>query len=203
MKKLTRLAVLVPIAAVMLTACVATTSYRVGNASYNNREEAMAATRREDSAAEAAISAGTKPLVDRKLLIVTPIASAYSKTWETIVMKGGKQYATPGTPARAQDDFNADATVANMKSVASSVKKANIYRETEVLDVDTTTPNIQPSVSQDVLVLNYWGTDATQPMTYYFSARLGKQIVAVDMGKATKAERRISLMDDLKAKALQ
>lgn len=203
MKKLTRLAMLAPIAAVMLTACVATTSYRVGNASYNNRDEAMAASRREDSVAEAAISVGTKPLVDRKLLIVTPIASAYSKTWETIVMKGGKQYATPGTSARAQDDFNADALVANLKSIASSIKKSNIYRETAVLDVDTTTANIQPSASQDILLLYYWGTDSAQPMTYFISARLGKQIVAVDMGKATITERRISLIDDLKAKALQ
>lgn len=202
MKKLTKLVILLPIAAVLLTACVATT-YKVSNATYNNREEAMAATLREYSEAESAVTAGTNALVDRKLLVVSPTAAAYSRTFEALVMKQGKQYATPGTPARAQDDFTADATVANVKSVAASIRKSNIYREVEVLDVDTTSPNIQPSPTQDVLILNYLGADSGVRMDYFFSARFGKQILAVDMGRATRAERRKSLIDEVKAKALQ
>ena len=90
-----------------------------------------------------------------------------------------------------------------MKSVAASIKKANIYREIEVLDVDNTTPNIQPSTTQDVLVLYYWAVDAAQSMEYFVSARFGKQVVAVDMGIALQSERRKSLINDVKAKALQ
>ena len=202
MKKFTSFILLAAIGAAMLTACVATT-YKVGNAAYNNRDEAIAATRRENADAESAIAAGAQPLVDRKLLIVMPTASAFSKTWEAIITKQGKQYAPPGTPARAADDFSADRIVINMKSVAASIKKANIYREIEVLDVDNTTPNIQPSTTQDVLVLYYWAVDAAQSMEYFVSARFGKQVVAVDMGIALQSERRKSLINDVKAKALQ
>ena len=202
MQKFTRLILLVAIGAAMLTACVATT-YKVGNAAYNNRDEAIAATRRENADAESGITAGVQPLVDKKLLVVTPTASAYSKLWEAMVMKQGKQYASPGTPARATDDFNADVVVINMKSVVASLKKANIYRETEVLDVDNTTPNIQPSATQDVLILNSWAVDGALPMNYFLSARFGKQVVAIDMGIALRSERRKSLINDVKAKALQ
>lgn len=202
MKKFIKLAVVLPFVAAALTGCVAA-SYKVDGQAYSNRDEAWAATTRRSAEAEAAISAGAKPLVDRKLLVVVPTASAFSKNLETRVMKQGKQYATPGTPARAQDDFITDAIVANFKSVAASLKKANIYREIEVLDVDTSSPNIQPSPSQDVLAFYLGVEGALVPVVYFNSARVGKQVVAVDTGQPSQAERRKSLIDDVKAKALQ
>lgn len=202
MKKFIKLAVLIPFATVVLTACVATT-YKVGNSTYNDRNQAVAASARENAEADAAISTGSTTLADRKLLVVIPTASAFSKLFEAHVMKQGKQYAQPGTSARAQDDFLADSQVANLKSIAESVKKAKIYREMEVLNVDSTTPNIQPSSGQDILVLFYFEAGGGQAARYFLSSKFGKQIVAVDMSKANIGERRQSLIDDLKAKALQ
>lgn len=202
MKKFIKLAVLIPLATVVLTACVATT-YKYGNSTYNNRNEAMAASARQNAEAEAVISTGSTSLVDRKLLVVIPTASAFSKFYEALVMKQGKQYAQPGTSARAQDDFMADWQVENLKSIAASVKKAKIYREIEVLNVDSTTPNIQPSSGQDILILYYMEVGGGQSVRYFSSSKFGKQLVAIDMSKANIGERRQSLIDDLKAKALQ
>ncbi len=187
--------------AVMLIGCV-TTSYRYDNQTYASRDEAWAAVVRVNAEAEAAISAGAKNLVDRKLLVVIPTAGALSRTLEGIAAKSGRQYPPPGTPARAQADFAADQGNANMKSVASSLKKANIYREIETMEVDTTTPNIQASQSQDVIAYHL-GVDNLIPTLYFMNAKTGKQVVAVDMGASSRAERRRSLVDDIKSKALQ
>ena len=196
-----RLVIALTLSTFLLAGCV-TTSYRYDNQSYATRDEAWAAAARKNAEADASISAGTKNLVDRKLLVVIPTAAAFSRTFEGIVTKSGKQYARPGTPARTQDDFNADAINANFKSIASSLKKANIYREVETMDVDSTTPNIQPSQSQDVVVF-FLGVETPMPTVYFMSAKNGKQIVAVDTGASSMAERRKSVIDDVKAKALQ
>ena len=195
-----KLATLLPIVAMALTAC-ATTSYNVDNQTYKNRDEAWAASMRRDAEAEAAISSSTTPLVDRKLLVVIPTPGALLNTVAAQKQNQGKLSA-PGTAARAADDFRADSIVANLKSVGLSLRKANIYREVEIMDVDSTTTNIQPSQSQDVFTF-YLGTDGGMAVFYFLSAKSGKQVVAEDMGQARIGDRRKSLVDDVKAKALQ
>lgn len=185
--------------AIIMSAC-ATPSYKIGDQTYKSRDEAWAASTRLNAEAEAAVSFGVKPLVDRKVLFVMPTASALSRTAEARVVKKGKLYPQPGTPARAEIDFFIDTLVANLKSLAASLKKANIYQDVVVQDVDSTEPNIQPSATQDV-VLFHLG-EGTR-IHYFQSAKYGKQVVAVDMGKASLGERRRSFIDDIKSKALQ
>jgi hypothetical protein len=190
-----------PAFALVLTACVPA-AYRVGDQTYKSREEAWTASARRDAEAEAAISAGIRPLVERKALLVIPTAAALSRTFEARVTKTGKTYAAPGTPARLQDDFMADTAVANWKSLGASLKKANIYQNVTVEDVETTEPNIQPSSTQDVISI-YLGADGGSPVVYFQSAKYGKQVVAIDTGKASLGDRRRSFIDDIKTKALQ
>lgn len=186
----------------MLVGCV-TTSYRFENQTYASRDEAWAAASRKNAEAEAAISTGAAtPLVDRKLIFVIPTAQALIKSMEARGAKAGQQMPAPGTPIRAQIDFNADAGASNVKSIATSLKKANVYRDVDILEVDTTTPNIQPTSTQDV-VSYYLSSDSVIPVYYFLSEKYGKQIIAVDMGASSWAERRKSLIDDVKAKALQ
>jgi len=193
--------ILITIAA---SACVAPPTYKTTDGqTYKSRDEAMAASMRGDAEADAAISAGAMPLVERKLLVVIPTASALSRAVEARVIKQGKTYVAPGTPARAQDDFTVDSIVANWKSLASSLKKANIYQDVVVQDVDSTEANIQPTSTQDVFSI-YFSSEVGGGMVIYFqSAKFGKQVIAMDSGKATKGERRKSIIDDLKSKALQ
>jgi hypothetical protein len=200
MKKL-KMVVLLSLAAAILTACV-TTSYRVEDKTYNSRDEALAASMRRDADGEAGVSAGAGPLVDRKLLVVIPTAGAIVKTYEARLAKQGTQSPSSGTPARAQIDFMADTQASNWKSVATSLRKANIYREVEVIDVDSTTSNYQPSASQDVFSF-YISAEGGMATIYFANAKSGKQVVAIDAGKPTIGERRRSLIDDVKAKALQ
>lgn len=188
------------VTAIIMSACV-TTSYRtLDGKAYKNRDEAWAASTRINEEAEAAVSSGVKPLVDRKILFVMPTASALLRTAEARVVKQGKTYAQPGTPVRSQEDFFVDMLVANLKSQAASLKKANIYQDVVVQDVDSTEPNIQPSATQDVVSF-YLGEGA--PIQYFQSAKYGKQVVSTDMGKASLGERRRSFIDDIKSKALQ
>lgn len=189
------------VTAIIMSACV-TTSYRTLNGqTYKSRDEAWAASTRLNAEAEAAISSDVKPLVDRKILFVMPTASALTRTYEAQAVKQGMRYPQPGTPARAQMDFNVDALVANLKSQAASLKKANIYQDVVIQDVDSTEPNIQPSANQDVVSF-YLGVEGA-PIHYFQSAKYGKQVVAIDMGKASFGERRRSFIDDIKSKALQ
>lgn len=186
--------------AIIMSAC-ATTSYRVDGKTYKSRDEAWAASTRLNEEADAAISSGPKPLVDRKILFVMPTASAILRTLEARVVKIGKVRARPGTPGAAEDDFFADAQVATLKSLAASLKKSNIYHDVAVQDVDSTEPNIQPSATQDIVSF-YLGVEGA-PIFYFQSAKYGKQVVAIDMGKASAGERRRSFIDDIKSKALQ
>lgn len=190
-----------PVFALVLSAC-APALYRVDDQTYKTREEAWAAATRRDAEAEAAISAGVKPLVDRKVLLVVPTAAALSRTFEARVTKTGKTYAAPGTSGRSQDDFIADAAAANWKSLGASLKKANIYQDVIIQDVDTTEPNIQPSSAHDVISI-YLSADGGTPVVYFQSAKYGKQVVAIDTGKANVGERRRSFINEIKTKALQ
>ena len=201
MKKRLLLIITLFVIATTMSACV-TATYKADGQTYKSRDEAMAASMRSFAEADAAISAGAMPLVERKLLVVIPTASAVSRAFEAFVVKQGKTYAAPGTPARAQDDFTADTIVANWKSIAGSLKKANVYQDVLIQDVDSTESNIQPSANQDVLSI-YMGAQLGNPTFYFQSAKYGKQVVAADWGKATAGERRRSIIDDIKSKALQ
>lgn len=196
------LATILSFSMAILAGC-ATPTYKVGNQTYNNRDEAWAASKRQNTEAESAISTGIKPLVDRKVLIVFPTAGAFLRTFEAIDEKSGTQYASPGSPARVAYEFYAEERVVNMKSVVASLNKAKIYREVDFMEVDTTTPNVQASQTQDVISY-HWGVEGGGVSVLYFSnVKTGKQVIAVDFGKTTLAERRRSLIDDMKAKALQ
>jgi|GEM_PF-6615421 len=191
------------IALFTLSACIPA-KYRVGDQSYQSREEAWAAVERRNAESEAGVSVGVRPLVDRTVLFVFPTATAFSRTLEARVTKTGKTYAPPGTAARAADDFQIDALRSNFKSGAASLKKANIYQDVIIQEVDTTEPNIQPSSKQDVISFYISANaDGGGAVTYFQSAKYGKQVVAVDTGRANLAERRRSFIDDIKTKALQ
>lgn len=184
----------------VLTACV-TTQYKYLNQTYTSREEAIAAAQRNDAEIEAGIPQGSTPLVDRKLLFVIPTAMAFQRMSDARVAKQGKTRFAPGTPARANEDFMIDTFIINNKSIASSIKKANIYREVEIVDVDSTESSLLPTPQQDVLTL-FWGVESASPSYYFNRIKTGKQVLAVDHA-GTQIERRKSIVDDVRSKALQ
>lgn len=184
-----------------LAACVPAV-YRHDGQTYKSREEAMAAAERRNTEADAAVSAGIKPLVARNILVAIPTAAALSRTFEARGAKDGKALPAPGTPARAQFDFDVDAQASNWRSITVSLKKANIYQNVIVHDADTTEANIQPTTTQDVMTIHFSAGGGSQ-VIYFQSAKYGKQVVAFDTGKTSLGERRKSLIDDIKAKALQ
>ena len=192
MTKTLKRAILLIFAITALTACT-TTSYRVGNETYRTRDDAMAVALRKFAEAESVISASPKPLVDRKLLIATATASAIARTMEA---------SKAAFASKESANFFAEVNSASIKSISSSLKKANIYRETEVVELDTTTPDLQPSPSQDVFMF-YLGSDGGRPIISFSSAKGGRQVVAVDIGKASISDQRKSIVDDVRSKALQ
>lgn len=189
------------IVAIAVSACVAS-SYSIDGRTFKSKEEASAYLKERLAEAEASISAGLTPLVDKKVLVVIPNHNALTKVFETRLVNLGKNYPAPGTPGREQVDFYADGIVDNCKSIIESIRKANIYQEVSEFDTDTMETNIQPSANQDVVTF-YAGAQSAAATLYFQSAKFGKQVMAVDMANPSWAQRRISLINDLKAKALQ
>lgn len=196
-----KLVVLLPIIALTMTACV-TTSYRVDTTTYTNRDEAWAAVLRRDAETEAGIAAGSESLVQRKLLFVVPTSAAFMRYFEASVALQKQTFPAAGTPAHAQWSFKSDESVQNLKSVAGSIKKSNIYRDVVIFDANSTAENIQPTDEQDVLIPTSVPGGGGGVM-YFLSVKHGKQILEIDLAQKERLERRKSILNSLKAKALQ
>jgi hypothetical protein len=186
-----------------LVGCATTNQgFRVADQTYSSREQAAVAARQRNLRAEESIKAAGAPILSRKMLVVVPTPAAFSGWFEAKVVKQGKRYAQVGTSARSQDDLNAQLLTENLKSVAASIRRANLYQSVEVTEVDTTATNVQPTVDKDVLSF-YATSDSTGLTPYFHSAKYGKQVVPSDVSTSDPVMRRQSFINEIKAKALQ
>ena len=192
----------VGILATMLSACATErVSYNVDGKLYYSADDATLALRSSLSEAESAVLSTASPLVNRKLLIAVPTEKAYLTAIDAFGAANGKRLENSSQQTVDFAKNSARMTYEGDKSLARSIAKSNIYQEVSIIDIDTPTPDLQPSSSQDI-VYKYRAARSDGWVYYFLSAKYGKLILSGDPSKESRKERRLSLIDDLKSKAL-
>lgn len=87
------------------------------------------------------------------------------------------------------------------KGIYDAVVRKNIYQSVRYVEVDTLTPNLQPTATEDVLFFTEAQPGAGQ--YYYVSIKAGKQAFSYDRGGADMSARTRAFTDALQTYAIR
>jgi hypothetical protein len=173
--------------------------YTFKGAQYNTQEEAIAAQRTHENNLVAQIQPFEHPLVDKKLIVSIPTKEAI---YADYIFRLSKKAKISSLTAEQSDtiNFNAMARYEMCLSTYKAIKQKNIYKTVELVE-SSYTSIIQPSATCDTLCDFSSGEGSV--VTYMLNVKNGKQVFTFDSSFPDGLARTESLLNAVKAFALQ
>lgn len=189
--------------AVTLCACASligcATTYMYDGQRYASKEELLSAVDQRLVQVTATIQPLPRPVSSKQLVFAVPTEAAAMK-------QSVKNFeATNGRMIGLGEQITmGNLNAANMKTLRvyfDAIKKRNIYQSVRLVDLDTTSAELQSSATEDVLFYSEPRRESGQ--FYYVSSKSGRQAFAWDKGGATMEVRVRAFVEAVQAQAVR